>query len=76
MNNIEVLRFPPTEHMTPEMALQAVLTRCQLGEVTDVLIVGYDTDNDFISFSSKMTRADAVWLLEKAKQWAMDGGNK
>ena len=71
MNNSEVLRFPPSENMTPEMALQAVLTRCQLGEVTDVLIVGYDT-TDFISVSSKMTRADALWLLEKAKQWAMD----
>lgn len=76
MNNSEVLRFPPSENMTPEMALQAVLTRCSLGEITDVLIVGYDNTNDFISFSSKMTRAEAVFLLEKAKDWAIHGGGK
>ena len=76
MNNAEVLRFPPSENMTPLMAVQAVLTRCELDEVTDVLIVGYDSTNDFISFSSRMSRADAVFLLEKAKDWAIHGGKE
>ena len=74
MNNAEILRFPPSENMTPTMATQAMLTRCELGEVTDVLMVGYDSTNDFISFSSRMTRADALFLLEKAKDWVMRGG--
>lgn len=76
MNNAEVLRFPPSENMTPLMAVQSALTRCELGEVTDVLIVGYDSTNDFISFSSRMSRADAVFLLEKAKDWAIHGGKE
>lgn len=46
-----------------------------MGErVTDVLIVGYDADGDLFVRSSHMSRAEAVFLLEKAKEWAMYGG--
>ena len=74
MNNTTVTRFPPSENFTPALALEFVLGLCKEGKITDVLIVGYDSDNDLVTYSSRMTRAEAVFLLEKGKEWAMYGG--
>jgi hypothetical protein len=52
------------------------MSLCEAGQVADILLVGYDNENDLITFSSRMTRAEAVFLLEKAKEWAMYGGMK
>ncbi len=74
MNNKNVISLPASENFTPEMAVKHVLGLCETGKVQDVLIVGYDEDNTLITFSSRMTRAEAVFLLAKAKEWAMYGG--
>lgn len=36
--------------------------------VTDILIIGYDADDELISISSNMPNKDALWLLEKLKK--------
>ena len=41
-------------------------------ELTDVIVLGYE-DNDLVVISSKMTRAEANWMLDKAKLHAMEG---
>lgn len=74
MNNQKVISLPASIHFTPEMALKHVLGLCETGKLQDVLIIGYDNDNDLITFSSRMTRAEAVFLLEKGKEWAIYGG--
>ena len=74
MNNKNVISLPASENFTPELALKHTLKLCEEKKIQDVLIVGYDSDNDLITFSSRMTRAEAVFLLAKAKEWAMYGG--
>lgn len=69
MNNTNVIALPASTNYTPEQALQSALS---FGEdLTDVLVVGYE-NNSLLIRSSKMTRAEAIFLLEKAKQWALD----
>lgn len=67
MNNDNIIAFPPSASYTPEMALQSVASH----NVSDVLIVGYDQDGDLVVRSSRMSKADALFLLEKAKEWVM-----
>jgi hypothetical protein len=69
MNNQNVISLPASVNYTPEQALQSAI---QFDQLQDVLIVGYDEDGCLLVRSSKMTRADALFLLEKAKQWAME----
>lgn len=65
-----IFRLPASATFTPEQALNDALT---LG-LTDVLVIGYDQDGDLAIRSSRMTCAEAAFLTEKAKQWAMSGG--
>ena len=37
----------------------------------DVMVIGYDNDGVMIIRSSRMSRADALFMLEKAKQWVL-----
>lgn len=62
-----VTPLPASTSFTPEQALQSTI---QL-EPQDVLIIGYDKDGELLIRSSKMSRMDAVFLLEKAKDWAL-----
>ena len=70
MNNQNIVALPASVNFTPEQALQSAM---QFKSLQDVLIVGYDADGDLLVRSSRMSRADAVFLLEKAKEWAMGG---
>lgn len=74
MNNKNVIRLAASESFTAELALKYVMRKCYDQDVQDVLIVGYDSCGSLISVSSRMTRADALFLLEKAKEWVMQGG--
>ena len=69
MNNSNVISLPASVHYTPEQALQSA---AQVAGLQDVLIVGFDADGCLLVRSSRMTRADALFLLEKAKLWALD----
>lgn len=67
--NDQVVELPPSESFTAEQALHSALA----SELTDALIVGYDSEGLLIIRSSKMTRAEAMFLAEHAKRWAMEG---
>mgnify|MGYP007024622995 CR=1 FL=1 len=66
-----IVHLQPTTTMTPEQALHMALK----DDLTDVLIGGYDEEGDFIVRSSRMSCADALWLAEKLKQYAINGGH-
>lgn len=70
MNNKNVISLPATTTYQPEQALDSAKSLY----LTDVLVIGYDCDNELLIRSSAMTRADALFLLEKAKEWTMRGG--
>lgn len=72
MNNMNVIALPASTAFTPEQALQSA----QSLDLTDALVVGYDKDGILCIRSSRMTCAEAVFLLEKAKHWAMSGGQE
>lgn len=67
MNNKNVIALPATVTFTPEQALHSALQ----DNLSDVLIVGYDDKGELYIRSSRLNRADALFLLEKAKEWTM-----
>jgi hypothetical protein len=68
MNNKNVIALPASTNFKPHQALESAL---QFENLTDVLIVGY-VDGGLFTRSSHMTRAEALFLLEKARDWVMD----
>lgn len=72
MNNQKVVGLPASVNYTPEQALQSALK----ADLTDVMIIGYDKDNDLFVRSSKMTRAEGLFMVKKAEEWTMYGGTK
>lgn len=73
MNNQNVISLPATTTLTAEQALKSALQMCDTHGLDDVLIVGTDADGELYLRSSRMTKADAVFLLETCKRWVMDG---
>lgn len=69
MNNQKVIGLPASTSFTPEQALASASTL----DLSDVLVIGYENDVLVIR-SSRMTCAEALWLLEKARLWALTGG--
>ena len=72
MNNMNVISLPATTTFKPEQALNSALSL----DLSDVLIVGYDTEGALAIRSSNMTCAEALFLLERAKAWALSGGRE
>jgi hypothetical protein len=70
MNSAKVVELPASTSFKPEQALHSAL---QL-DLTDVLTIGYDADGVLAVRSSQMTRADALFLVEQAREWVMRGG--
>lgn len=68
MPNVE--RLPPASTFSVPQAL----ADAQSAPLADVVVVGWDEDGDLFIRSSRMSRADALWLLEKGKSWALDNG--
>ncbi len=71
MNNTNVIALPASVNFTP---MQAVQSMANFGEddLKDVLCIGYDADGSLIIRSSRLTRAEALFLLKKAEQWVLD----
>ncbi len=42
--------------------------------VLQCVIIGYNDDGELFIRSSKISRMDALWMAEKAKEWALWGG--
>lgn len=70
MNNMNVIALPASVNYTAEQALKSAL----MAELTDVMVLGYDAAGVLIVRSSKMTRAEGLFMAKKAEQWAMEGG--
>jgi hypothetical protein len=70
MNNMTVIALPASVNYTAEQALNSAL----MVGLTDVLVLGYDAEGVLTIRSSRMTRAEAVFMAKKAEQWAMEGG--
>jgi len=65
-----ITRLPASSSMLPEQALEHARAQQASHGMESVLVVGYYADGDFFSYSSRMTRAEALWLLEDARDWA------
>ena len=72
MNNEKVIELPASTNYTAEQALQSALK----ADLTDALIIGYDQDGDLFVRSSRMTRAEGLFMVKKAEEWAMYGGTE
>lgn len=72
MNNTNVISLPATTTFKPEQALNSALSL----DLSDVLIIGYDAEGALAVRSSNMTCAEALFLLERAKAWALNGGQE
>lgn len=70
MNNTTVIELPASTNYNAEQALQSALK----ADLTDVLIIGYDQDGDLFIRSSRMTRAEGLFMVKKAEDWSMHGG--
>ena len=70
MNNMTVIALPASTTYTAEQALNSAL----MAGLTDVLVLGYDAAGVLIIRTSKMTRAEGLFMAKKAEQWAMEGG--
>lgn len=64
----KVSRLPMSDTYTPEQALDAAKAL----EPTDVVVLGYDAEEDMIMVGSRMTRAETLWLLEQARCYLLD----
>ena len=72
MNNEKVIALRASENYTAAQALQSALQ----AELTDVMVIGYDFEGELFVRSSKMTRAEGLFMTEKARHWAMTGGTE
>lgn len=70
MNNEKVIELPASTNYTAEQALHSALK----ADLIDVMVIGYDEDGDLFIRSSKMTRAEGLFMVEKAREWSMYGG--
>lgn len=71
MNNQNVISLPASVNFTPEQALLSALDLCKQGMLTDVVVLGYDDAGALVVRSSKMTRAEGLFMAVKAQEWAM-----
>jgi hypothetical protein len=71
VNNKNVIALPASTNFKPEQALHSALSFGD--DLTDVLVVGFESGALLVR-SSHMTRAEALFMLEKAKEWVMSGG--
>ena len=51
--------------------VEDLLGRAVDRDLTDALVLGYDDDGDFVYLSSAMTRAEALYLVELARNRIM-----
>ena len=72
MSNL--IRLPPSTHMTAQQALESALVDAEEDHLKDVLICGYTEGGVLYIRSSRLTCAEAFFLASKAALWAQNGG--
>lgn len=63
MGEVVVWKGVTTENIPPERVLNAALS----SELTDVVVLGYDSDGQEYFASSIANGPDVLWLLERLK---------
>lgn len=69
MQNVTTL--PPSDNMSPMQALLSALDLAKAGQLKEVMIVGFDENEDLIIRASKTTNRDALWAAEVLRKYAM-----
>lgn len=59
--------MPASTSMLPEQALDSA----KLLGMSEVLVIGYSSDGRFVTRSSRMSRKDALWLIELARCYTL-----
>jgi len=59
----------PRDNRTVESALGGA----QSDNLVELLAIGTDVDGEFVYRDSGLSRRDALWLIEKAREWVMRG---
>ena len=67
MGDVIKWNIPCDSHMNIRRVRKVIRER----DWDQVMAIGYDKDGDLMICSSKMSRKDALWLLEQAKLHAL-----
>jgi len=70
MKVAEIIELGAHERMTVDEALGITMRE----KPTEVLIIFFDAEDDFGLRTSNMSRKDALWLIELARQEILNGG--
>lgn len=65
---LDVAYLPATTTFNVEQALASAMQM----NLTDCVIIGYDPDGDLVVRSSRMNRAEALWLIEATRQHVIE----
>lgn len=65
----KIAYLPPSAHFTVKQAVDSV--QHSIDDLQIVLIIGEYKDGDLFIRTSDMTRADANWLIDRAKHHAL-----
>jgi len=57
----------PRDNRTVESTLEGA----QSDNLVELLAIGTDIDGEFVYRDSGLSRRDALWLIEKAREWVM-----
>ena len=68
MENVFAL---PTGETTPMQALLSAMEFANNDNLQDVIIVGYDGYGGLLVRCSNMSRADALWLVERLRKYIL-----
>lgn len=67
----KIATLPARPDFTVGEALGQVLNEHRAEPYTDILIIAYDKDGDIIIRSSEMNRAEANFMIDKAKDFSL-----
>lgn len=70
-SNVERLHSPPHEKMSVRECLTKALGR--VDDYKNVMVVGYDKDDELCVSTSGILRKDALWILDHAKDHVRRG---
>lgn len=68
--SVSIFRLPASASFSVKQALEHSLN----DDLQDVLIAGYSQEGTLIVRSSKMSRAEAMFLAVQMQRWAQSGG--
>lgn len=72
--NVQLKPRAVTAMLTSKMSVQQAILSLDDGEgIRDIMMVYYDNEGGLCMMSSAMNRADALYMMEAAKHWVLDG---